>query len=47
MKPGARIALAAVWLAVLVVAGLAISRHLELSGDLRRFMPAPRPSRNC
>ncbi|KGQ19089.1 putative exporter [Lysobacter dokdonensis DS-58] len=42
MRPGARIALAALWLAILLVAGWAIARHLELSGDLRRFMPSAR-----
>ena len=43
MKPFAartRIALALLWLAVLAVAGWAISQQLELSGDLRKFMPA-------
>jgi predicted exporter len=42
LRPLARIALAALWLAVLAVAGWAIAQHLHLSGDLRRFMPAPR-----
>jgi predicted exporter len=43
MKPLAastRIALALLWLALLAVAGWAISHRLELSGDLRKFMPA-------
>jgi predicted exporter len=43
MKPFAartRIALALLWLALLAVAGWAISQRLELSGDLRKFMPA-------
>ncbi|UHQ20357.1 MMPL family transporter [Lysobacter sp. KIS68-7] len=42
LRPGLRLALALLWLAILVVAGWAISRHLELSGDLRRFMPSAR-----
>lgn len=44
LRPGLRIALAVLWLAILLVTGYAISRHLELSGDLRRFMPAARTS---
>jgi predicted exporter len=32
--------LAALWLAVLIAAGIAISQRLQLSGDLRKFMPA-------
>jgi predicted exporter len=40
MKASHRIALAALWLAILIVAGVAISQRLELSGDLRKFMPA-------
>ena len=43
MKPFAartRIALALLWLALLAVAGWAISQRLELSGDLRKFMPS-------
>jgi predicted exporter len=36
-----RIVLALLWLAMLAVAGWAISQRLELSGDLRKFMPAP------
>ena len=42
LRPGARLALALLWLGVLLVAGWAISRHLDLSGDLRRFMPSAR-----
>ena len=42
LPPRTRLALALLWLALLVVAGWAISRHLELSGDLRRFMPSAR-----
>jgi predicted exporter len=37
-----RIALAFAWLALLVLAGLGIGRTLEVTGDLRRFMPEPR-----
>lgn len=40
MKPAARLALAAMWLALLVVAALLISQRLQLSGDLRKFMPS-------
>jgi predicted exporter len=35
-----RIALALLWLALLAVAGWWIGGRLELSGDLRKFMPA-------
>ncbi|MDQ3228688.1 MAG: hypothetical protein M3Q13_02985 [Pseudomonadota bacterium] len=35
-----RTALALLWLALLAIAGWAISQRLELSGDLRKFMPA-------
>ena len=35
-----RLALALLWLALLVVAGWAIGQRLQLSGDLRKFMPA-------
>ncbi len=35
-----RTALALVWLALLAIAGWAISQRLELSGDLRKFMPS-------
>jgi predicted exporter len=36
-----RLLLALAWLAALLVAGFLLGRHLELSGDLRKFMPAP------
>jgi predicted exporter len=36
-----RLALAFAWLALLALAGLWIARNLELTGDLRRFMPSP------
>ncbi len=40
MSPAARrLALAFAWLAALAVAGWWISQHLNVSGDLRRFMP--------
>lgn len=42
MTPARRLALALLWLAALALAGWAISRQLELSGDLRRFMPSAR-----
>ncbi|MGH8028163.1 MAG: MMPL family transporter [Pseudoxanthomonas sp.] len=35
-----RFALALLWLAVLALAGWAITQRLQLSGDLRKFMPA-------
>jgi len=35
-----RFALTLLWLAGLLIAGWAISQRLELSGDLRKFMPA-------
>jgi predicted exporter len=40
--PGSRrrIALALLWLALLVVAGWLVGQRLQLSGDLRKFMPA-------
>lgn len=41
MAPRARLALSLLWLGLLVVAGILVSRHLHLSGDLRAFMPAP------
>ena len=36
---GTRLSLALLWLALLLFAGWAISRQLELTGDLRKFMP--------
>ncbi len=41
LAPRARIALALLWLAILALAGWVIAGRLELSGDLRKFMPAP------
>ncbi|MFC5579018.1 MMPL family transporter [Lysobacter niabensis] len=41
MTPARRLILALLWLAALLVAGFLLGRHLELSGDLRKFMPAP------
>ncbi len=35
-----RLALALAWLALLLLAGGLIGQRLELSGDLRKFMPA-------
>ncbi len=40
MKPATRLALALLWLAVLALAGWWVSRSLQMSGDLRRFMPS-------
>jgi predicted exporter len=37
-----RLLLALCWLALLVVGGWLVSQHLQLSGDLRKFMPAAR-----
>ena len=42
MRGRARLALALLWLAALVVAGAWIGQRVPLSGDLRAFMPAPR-----
>jgi len=36
-----RITFALLWLAVLLLAGWWIGAHLQLTGDLRKFMPAP------
>lgn len=41
MSPGARLAAALAWLALLVATGWWVAQRLEMSGDLRRFMPAP------
>lgn len=40
MTARARLALALLWLALLAVAGWAIAQRLQLSGDLRKFMPS-------
>lgn len=42
MTPRLRIALALAWLALLGLLGWLAGRELELGGDLRKFMPAPR-----
>lgn len=39
LAPAQRIALALLWLALLLLAGGLISQRLQLSGDLRKFMP--------
>jgi predicted exporter len=36
-----RLALSLLWLALLVVIGWSVSQRLEMSGDLRKFMPEP------
>ena len=41
LTSGQRLALALLWLALLLGAGWLIGQHLQLSGDLRKFMPAP------
>lgn len=41
LRPRTRIAYALVWLALLALSGWLIASRLELSGDLRKFMPAP------
>jgi len=40
LKAPLRLALALLWLAALLAAGWAVSRQLQLGGDLRHFMPA-------
>src|SRR3546814_19877039 len=45
LKPGQRIALALLWLALLAVAGWAIGQRLHLTGDLRKFLPRQAGSR--
>ena len=40
MTARTRLALALAWLAVLLAAGWWVGQHLQLSGDLRKFMPA-------
>ncbi len=42
MSPRLRMTLALVWLALLLVSGWWISQQLQLTGDLRKFMPAAR-----
>ncbi len=42
MNARARLLLALAWLAVLLLGGWALSGRLQLSGDLRKFMPEPR-----
>ena len=40
MTPRTRIAAALLWLALLTLAGWLLSSRMELTGDLRKFMPA-------
>lgn len=40
-SPTVRLLLAFLWLGLLLLAGALISQRLEVSGDLRKFMPAP------
>ena len=49
MSARSRLALALLWLAVLALAGWAITQRLQLSGDLRKFMPSAqtRRRRSC
>jgi len=42
MRPAARAGLVLLWLAALLLAGWQVAQRLELSGDLRRFLPDPR-----
>jgi predicted exporter len=46
MSSSRRLLLALLWLALLAVAGWRIGQRLELSGDLRKFMPAHAASRS-
>jgi len=41
MSARSRLLLALLWLGVLLLAGAWLGRHLQLSGDLRKFMPDP------
>ncbi|MCD9030032.1 MMPL family transporter [Luteimonas sp. BDR2-5] len=41
-RPGARLALALAWLLLVLAAGWLAGRHLEFTGDLRRFLPDAR-----
>lgn len=43
LTSGHRLGLALAWLALLLVAGWFVGQHLQLSGDLRKFM-LPRDS---
>ena len=45
MSATLRTALALVWLIVLIAAGFFIGNRLQVSGDLRKFMPGRRDSR--
>lgn len=40
--PARRLAFAFAWLALLALAGFGVGRALDVTGDLRRFMPEPR-----
>lgn len=40
-SPATRLAAALIWFALLLLAGGWLSRNLQMSGDLRKFMPAP------
>ena len=40
LSPAQRIALALLWLALIALAGWAIGQRLQLTGDLRKFMPS-------
>lgn len=40
-SPVARLVAALIWLALLLLAGGWLSKNLQMSGDLRKFMPAP------
>src|SRR5690606_11967123 len=42
MSPRSRLSLALLWLALLLLGGWWISQHLQLTGDLRKFMPEAR-----
>jgi predicted exporter len=42
MSPSRRLSLALAWLGLLLVAGWWVGQHLQVSGDLRKFMPSAR-----
>ena len=47
LTPARRLTLALLWLVLLVVAGWVVGQRLQLSGDLRKFMPRPWKARSA